>query len=252
MTRLVAALIVLILLLPMRSWAAFGVLDVDVAGDLSCFPTSTCGAVSRTLSAGTNRVLVVGIEYGYSGGNIPSVASVTWNTTETMTQQVSATDSICPSCQRAYFYSLVNPTSGTHDISVVTSAAFDALATPARIFSMTFVDAHQTTPVSNTAAVNDAACNSATTSIAVTSATGQYTLANASGGAALSAPTQTQIDLDNDGSNNNTAASEAAGAASVTHAWTMASADCRVLTAISVQPAAAGDETSGFRRRMVQ
>lgn len=232
MRRMGFLMALLLLALAPPAWGAVAVHDASAVG--SVITIALAGDFSYTVTAGAT-VLVFGVEVGAGTAPVQTVTSATWNTTETMTQQVTAADTSGP-FDRIYLFTRVSPGTGTNNVHIVVSA--DA---GFRVFAITFDGGDTTTPVSNTATLIEG-CVTQNPSLTVTSAVGEFTVSNiAAANPGLSTPTQTQIDLvNNGGNNNNYGASRAIGAATVTHGWTTTGADCTPMGAISLKAAAGG------------
>jgi hypothetical protein len=85
---------------------------------------TTVFTVSYTISAGTNTRIVVGVS-GRDSANDRSVSSVTWNTSENLSQVSGALKRSSTMHQMADVWHLAAPSTGTHDIVVTMSGGFD-------------------------------------------------------------------------------------------------------------------------------
>jgi hypothetical protein len=180
-----------------------------VTGD-SVTTAKTTGA-SLTFSHrcfGTNRLLVVSVSATWTG-----VTGVTYNgvaLTAAETRQYSGFGS--------FVYYIVAPDTGTHDVVVSMAGSVDIIATASG-----FTGINQSTPIAGAVTAEG---TSATPSITVSSATGDFVLDcvgyNIDGASSITATGgQTQIANTTQGSYCGHAVSTKAGAASVTNSWTI-------------------------------
>lgn len=151
-----------------------------------------------------------------------TITSVTWDqgATNQAATSLGAAVTAPASNGKIFLFGLVNPTPGLKTLRVV----FSTIPNEAFVFGES-VTGSETSSVA--AAFTNYATNtgtSTTTSVAVTSAAGNLTVEMSSGPQVLSAPTQTQIFVNNSGAVTSAGASRAAGAATVTHQWTLAGA----------------------------
>lgn len=107
MKKLFATLSILAFFFPSTVFAA---ITYDNSGITSFAPGSTSGSLSYTLGSGASLWVCIP---QYPGG-LPS--SVKWNTTESLTNIVSNNQS--PTFTEQSYWYIVNPTSGTHNITV--------------------------------------------------------------------------------------------------------------------------------------
>ncbi len=174
--------------------------------------TTTGGLI--TVGAGATRALVVCINF-----SAPAPASVvvkwdTGGTDQTMTVIGSQTQATAGS---AYLYGLVAPTSGNKNLKVTWTGANSDIVVGA--VAWTGVD--QTGGATTFPHFASATGVPGPITLAITSAAGNATVATQTTNGTPSLPTQTEIYLNTNPANESGAASRAAGAASVTHAWTL-------------------------------
>lgn len=189
--------------------------------------------------------LVVGVSLFESNGGIGTVTGVTYNGVA-MTQVVTTADSFAGGpYTRAYLFRLVAPATGAHAVAVTFSGAQGIV-----VGAQGFKGVDQTTPVSNSDSATSGAGTSATATVAVTSAVGEYTIDTVTAAAGLSAPTQTQLWVLGSTTGfgfNFGAGSEATGAGSVTYQWTLAASDIWSHVALSLQAAGGGAADTGLK-----
>lgn len=83
----------------------------------------TTKSVSHTVAAGTNKLVVL---IGWGRNSTPSVSSIAWNTSESLTERLDIIGNNGGSERAgAAFYYLDNPTAGTHNIDITFSAPID-------------------------------------------------------------------------------------------------------------------------------
>lgn len=164
-----------------------------------------------TVGAGANRALIAELSVDVT---TISAITVTWDELGTP-QTVTSIGSASGTGGRVDVFGLVAPTSGNKQARAHwTTNAGDA-----------FFNVHSWSSVDQTGGVTsfphfNSATGVNTPKVTLTSAVGNATTAAVAADAAISAPTQTQLFLDNTGSNVNAAATRAAGAATVVHQWT--------------------------------
>lgn len=163
-----------------------------------------------TVSAGANRALIAELAFDVA----VTALTVNWDqlgtpTAMTVIKAASGTPG------KADIWGLIAPVSGAKQ----TKAAWTGLAGDAFLHTHSWTSVDQTGGATSFPhSTNGAGTN--TPKLIVTSAVGNGTAVVAVVDSAISTPTQTQLFIDNTGSNANAAASRAAGAATVTHQWT--------------------------------
>lgn len=176
--------------------------------------TTTGGLV--TVGSGANRALVVSLNF-----SLPTVASivVTWDTggtNQAMAVIPNATATVTGGGD-AQLWGLIAPTAGNKDLKVTWVGTSDIIVNGT---SWTGVD--QTGGATSFPHGTSATASASTAiTLAVTSAVGNATMACVTTNGTPSAPTQTSTYLDATPTSESGAGSRAAGAASVTHAWTV-------------------------------
>lgn len=195
---------------------------------------STVNNANLTIAAGSNIVLVGAISVSNPGA--PSITSVQWDTAGTP-QSLSLITSIANGAEgRTWLYGLVNPTTGNRNGRITYSGSVAET-----FFELVAFDGADQTGGSTTFA--NAATNtgtSTTASVAITSASGNMTLAAFTGPQVLSSPTQTQLYVDNGGAATSGAASYANGAGSVTHQYTLAGSVAWSAAGVNIVAASGG------------
>lgn len=190
-----------------------------------------------TVGSGSNRALVVGVTCNSATANVPS--AVTWDQGGTNQSLSSLGTAIATGdgVSKVYLYGIVAPTSGLKTLRVSCSPSGTG-----EIFvcGVSVAGADQTGGVTTFAHYNTATGNSATGSVTITSASGNITVEMTSGPEVMSSPTQTQVFVNNSGSFTSAGASRAAGAATVTHQWTFASAVQWAVAGIDIVAAGGG------------
>lgn len=179
---------------------------------------ATLSLSTLTVGALANRALI-GI---VSLDNVatPTLSSWVWDSAGTpQNLTLINTSSHTPSAY-AWMYGLVAPTSGNKTMKITFTGNVTEIQLGATASSGVDQTGGTTTfPHS----ISNSGTSTAPTTGPITSAVGNLTIGAVSCGASISAPTQTLIWTDNGGTNNNIAATRAAGAATVTHAWTQGS-----------------------------
>ena len=183
------------------------------------YGTSTSGSAnsatsitlaSFTATAGASRIIVVGLAFGLGaptgvsvtyGGRVLTLASGTTGTNGNAHVQI---------------WYLTDPNTGPFDIVASWTGARDVVIGAAQ-----FANVNQSTPITNG---TFATGTSTAPSVTVTSATGKMTFNTVSTLGTLSAPTKTQRWLVTTPTTMDGGGSTAAGAPTVTHAWTSTSA----------------------------
>lgn len=171
---------------------------------------------SLTIASGSNTVLVV--QLSFSVKTVTSV-TVTWdnggtNQAATLIKTANGSGSL----SRAELWGLVAPVTGNKTLRItwtttselyLNATAFDGVDQTGGV--TTFPNSTSTTNTGTTA------------SLVITSAVNNITIDTLTVAEIISNPTQTQLWLDNSGTNVGGGASRGVGAATVTHAWTIAS-----------------------------
>lgn len=164
-----------------------------------------------TVGAGANRALIAELVVDVT---TISAISVTWDELGTP-QTVTSIGSATGTGGRVDVFGLVAPTSGNKQARAHwTTNAADA-----------FFNVHSWTGADQTGGTTsfphfNSATGVNTPKVTLTSATNNGTTAAVSADAAISVPTQTVLYTNNTGNNVNSAATRAAGAATVVHQWT--------------------------------
>lgn len=227
---------VALLLLPASSWAA---LAVDAIGSDSGSGSSLTFA--HTCS-GSNRLLVVWVSY-YDSFDTPT--GVTYNGVA-MTAIPSST--AANGDYKIAGYYLINPATGTNNVVIsFTGSMFDIGAG-----SVSFTDAHQTTPLGTAVTATG---TSTTPSVTVSSAAGEIVLDGlviVHSGTLTVDGSQTQQWKANTGNAFiKYAGSTEGGAASTTMSWSNSTSQAWAAGAVPVKPVASVIDTN-FYRRLVQ
>jgi prepilin-type N-terminal cleavage/methylation domain-containing protein len=131
--------------------------------------SATAGATGITIShtvAGSNRLMLVGVSI--NNDNFETVTGVTWNGTENLTLVGSEAGTNDGEDGRVEIWSLVAPSTGTHDVVITFSAA---LAQEAAAGVMTFTGVDQTTPLGTFA--SNAGDDSTPATVNIPSASGE-------------------------------------------------------------------------------
>ena len=179
--------------------------------------------VSHTVgAAGTNRILVVGVNIFSDSAPLPTVSTMTY-AGQSMTLLAAQEDGVAPSKIRTEMWYIKAPATGTNNIAITFSASVRAVAG-----GMSYTNVHQTTPFGTPATAGGL---SDAPSVTVSSAAGELVVdtvgrrQNPAGTQTLTAGGgQTERYNDKSGTNDDNnvlgAGSEEAGAASVTMSWT--------------------------------
>lgn len=175
--------------------------------------TTTGGLV--TIGTGSNRVLVVSLSLSLATASSVAVVWDQGGTNQSMTQ-IKTANQTGGGC--ALLFGLVAPTSGNKDAKITWNNASSDICVNGTSWTGADQTGGATTFPNSTSAV---ATSSTAISLAVTSAVGNATQVCLATGGSPSAPTQTQTYLDTGPASESGAGSRAAGAASVTHAWTV-------------------------------
>lgn len=182
--------------------------SVDATGTKSYFTSSTSvNYTGLTVGSGSNRALVVSLEFDTNG--TVSGISATWDnggTNQSMTQLAFIDNG---GTRPSALFGLVNPTSGNKTLHVSWTTA-----TPVFVVGMSFAGVVQTSAAT---AFPHQATNTNVATVSVTSATGNMVMGSAATGGSLAGITGTTIYSDNtSGSIINAFANYDNGAASVT------------------------------------
>jgi len=173
-------------------------------------------------AAGTNRILVVGVNIFSDSPPLPTVSTMTY-AGQSMTFLAAQEDGVAPSRIRTEMWYIKAPATGANSIAITFSASVRAVAG-----GMSYTNVHQTTPFGTPATAGGL---SDAPSVTVSSAAGELVVdtvgrrQSSSGTQTLTAGGgQTERYNDKSGTNNDNnvlgAGSEEAGAASVTMSWT--------------------------------
>jgi len=224
-TALIAFLISLFLFIASSAWAT--TFDAGVGGNSSSGATLT---VSHTITAsGSNHFVIVGVTIDDS---TRTVSSVTWNTSESLTQVPSARTTEAGISVDMWY--LINPTTGTHDMDLEISSGDGKV-----MGIQSFTDVHQTTPLGTVATASSTTGNATVTANCntgdvVVDAVGDHTTSSV-----LTVDASQTEDYNEDSTLHDGAGSHEAGAATVTMDWTVSTGRW-VIAAICVQsPASA-------------
>lgn len=191
---------------------------LDVASPQTTFITvATIDADSVTVNSGANRALVGAIFFDA----VVTSVTATWDVigaNQAMTQIVTA--NLDATNGGLYLFGLLNPTAGTSKkITFSWTSTTDGASA-----GISFTGVDQTAFSSSFVAATTASGTSTTPSITITSAIGNETIdVTYNNAAGYSAPTQTQLILHNGVPVGAGGSSYAAGAATVTHQWTISS-----------------------------
>lgn len=203
--------------------AAHAAVAFDANSTADCTGNAVLGTTGLTCSnltvgSGSNRVLVV--QLAFNNQSITTVA-VNWDqlgTPQAMT--LIKTVNTTGAAGRAELWGLVAPTSGAKQAKVT----WNATNSDVTMNAVSWTGANQTGGATTFPNSTSAQGTSTTSAVTITSAVGDATMDStvlANGAANFSAPTQTQTYLDNTPANISGAGSRAAGAATVTHQWTL-------------------------------
>lgn len=180
--------------------------------------TSTQANAATTLNftgltvAGANRCLVAAAMYSAT----PVTSTVTWNGTSvpiigSISSNAAAAGTWCA------IFGLTAPATGNQTLTVTNGAGVDTI-----LYAMSFNGCDQTGGTTTFSAPAAATGSSTAPSMTITSATSNWTFAAlAEGSGTPSAPTKTQDYINTTPNNVNGAGSDATGAATVAHAWTL-------------------------------
>lgn len=209
--------------------------DANALADTTSNGVLNISASNLTIGSGSNRALTVPVSFSL---RTVSAVTVTWDngaSNQACTQILGANGS-AGTVGRAELWGLVNPISGAKTLRAAWTGASDVCINGA---SWTSVD--QTGGVTTFPHSTSATGSTAAPSVTITSAVGNATVnATTSDFGTYSAPTQTQLYIDNAPANICAAASRAAGAATVTHAWTLSAGSNWVSVGTDILAAAAG------------
>ena len=174
---------------------------------------STITNTTLTVGSGPNRALIA----TYMTNSTSPVVSCSWDsagTPQTMTKLI--TTSLGGGGGSSVIFGLRNPTSGNKTLSCSTDG-------PSQQFlsAVSFTGVNQTSDGAAFPNTNGVSGTGTAISNTVTSATNDMTVdASSNNGWNYSAPTQTQLYIDNSGTSTNSASSYASGAVTVTFGWT--------------------------------
>lgn len=210
---------------------------------LSGSALTTLDNTSLTVGSGSNRALIALVTFSNQG--VGSIA-VNWDATGTP-QALSLIKDLNSNATngRALLFGLIGPTPGNKTLRL-TYTNPGTSDSHLNAVSFTGVDQTGSTTTFYNAVGNATAVSSSAPTITVTSATGDAAVDCVCYGLNASAPTQTQIVIDNIGSLTGEAASRAAGAASVVFGWTLSGNDFWVEVATAIKAASA---SSGIYRQ---
>ena len=213
-----------------------GTLGLAASASAASADGATSLTFSHTNGSGPNRLLVVGVGIGKSGGVAGTTVTNVSYGTNILTRLTSVEDAGAKS--RAEIWYLLNPPAGPSNIVVRTSAGINITAGAA-----TFTNVNQTTPF-GTAVTNSG--TSTTASLGVSSAVGElvFNTVDADGDDTTS-PTltvgggQTQIwQVDSSGSTRGVGGTKAGASGTVTNTWTLSSSENWASAGVSIKPAA--------------
>lgn len=214
----------------------------------------TLDLTTLTIAAGSNIVLEVWTMFGVSA-TLPTSVTAVWDFGGSA-QSMTSIGSRDTTDQRVQLWGLVNPATGNKTLRVSWTNTADVT-----LFAKAFNGASQAGGATTFPNFTSAQLTGANASLAISSAVGDWTVCGmVDVGANISSATQTSDFIDTSLSFLNSAGQNAAGAASVTHAWTNAS-DVYAIAGNSIAAAAAGQVTHnttshplglrlGTRRRM--
>lgn len=176
-------------------------------------------ATNLTVGSGSNRVLLVHVVF--SNQAVTSVV-LNWDNAGTPQALTLIKSANCIGATgRADLYGLVNPTAGAKTLKLT----WNAVNSDVCMNGVSWTGADQTGGVTSFPHSTSANGNSGTASLVVTSATNNATMVTVDGQGNLSAPTQTQTFLDSTPASMSGGGSRAAGAATVTHQFTVTAAN---------------------------
>jgi hypothetical protein len=211
--------------------------DANSTADVRGASISTLDLTTLTVGSGADRVLVA--QVSYADGVDPAAPAINWDqlgTPQALTQIVKVVNGTLALAQ---LWGLVNPTSGNKTLRWTNSATVNEV----------FLNATAVTGANQTGGVTtfpNSTTNTGTStapSITITSASGNMTIDAGAGPQVISAPTQTQIYVDNGGSATSAWASRAAGAPSNVHGWTLAGSVAWAACGTDIAAVAAGGDT---------
>lgn len=189
-------------------------LDANGTADTPFHTVTTATDTHLTIGTINNTVLIIEVSWDV---NTVSAITVQWDGLGTPVAATLVKSNNTAAAGKTEIYGLINPVTGNKQIK----ATWTTIAGDCFIHGESWTGVDQTggaTTFPHTASGS----GTGTPTTTVTSAVGNATVAAHGVDAATSTPTQTQLYIDNTGANINAAASRAAGAASVTHAWTSA------------------------------
>ena len=214
---------------------ASGAVTVQGAAKTSASAATTATIASFDPGGASNRVLVVGLTFGQGA---PANVNVTYAGFDLVLAPGTA---VTRGNAHTEIWYLTEPPIGTSSIVATWTGNHDVV-----MGAVSFNGADQTTPVVNGTSANGA---SAAPSLTIASAAGDMTMdAVSTLAATLSAPTRTQQWLDTTPATVRGGGSTAAGAATVTHAWTAASALNWTSSGVSIKAAVIGFEVGSFTK----
>jgi hypothetical protein len=196
---------------------------------------------------GTATALVVGLAFSDQAS---VVSAVTWDQggTNQACTVIGTANAAAGGIGRCAFYGLVSPTTGLKSLRVAISSGFLG---EVFVFAESFTGSTTTSVATAFTNFTSATGNSTTSSIVITSASGNLTVDLSSGPQVMSAPTKTQIFVDNGGSVTSAGASRAAGAGTNTHQWTLAGTVQWVALGVNVAAPGGGAGPIADKSRLV-
>lgn len=216
---MIALLVALLLLLASPAWAVVALNDTPSANVVLTPAATTDLDLTMTVTAGSNLAIVAQVNFG---NQTPGTVTVTWDPTganQSLTQITGAAANAVGGIGRAELWGLVNPTPGASKILRLHAANSTTKVLDAVVWN----GVDQTGGATSFAHGTSATGNSAAPSVTITSAAGNKTMdvsTTASGN--FSAPSQTQVYIDNTAADISAAGSRETGSSTpVTHSWTL-------------------------------
>jgi hypothetical protein len=187
--------------------------DANATASVTANGVTAINSSNLTVGAGSNRALVV--QFAVQVQGITAVTCV-WDTAGTnQSCTLIKTDNATITTGRADLFGLVAPTSGALNVRVSWTTASGEV----------YLNHSSYTGVDQTGGVTSfphavSAKGTASPTVTITSAVGNYTVAAGASNTNWSAPTKTQLFINNTGGTTVAAGSQATGAATVVHAFT--------------------------------
>lgn len=203
--------------------------DANATADTTANGATSVTSTALTVGSSANRALL--IQFAFSLTTISALV-VTWDfgaSAQPCAVVTGATGNNPTTTGRAELWALVNPVSGAKTLKAAWTGASDVTMN-----GVSWSSVDQTGGATSFPHGTSANGNSGTASLAVTSATNNATVATVEGQGNLSAPTQTQTFLDNTPASISGGGSRAAGAATVTHQFTVTAAGAWVVVGCDI------------------